>query len=60
MIGEECDLLGMVSPYTYIVKAKTLAYTIKVETFYKELLHLTPLGLEELKAAAANKLKEIN
>ena len=60
MIGEECDLLGLASPYSYIVKSKTLAYTIKLETFYKELLQLNPLGLEELKAAAAEKLKEFN
>lgn len=45
MIGEECDLLGLASPYSYIVRSKTLAYTIKLETFYKELLQLNPLGL---------------
>lgn len=60
MIGEECDLLGIVSPYSYIVKSKTLAYTIKVETFYNKLLMLNPLGLEELKEQASKKLKEIN
>ena len=60
MIGEECDLLGLASPYSYIVKSKTLAYTIKVETFYSQLLQLNPLGLEELKTAASKKLKEIN
>ena len=60
MIGEECDLLGIVSPYSYIVKSKTLAYTIKVETFYNKLLMLNPLGLEELKDQASKKLKEIN
>ena len=60
MIGEECDLLGISSPYTYIVKQKTLAYTIKVESFYKELLNFNPMGLEELKIAAGLKLKEFN
>ena len=60
MIGEECDLLGMVSPYTYIVKAPTLVYTIKVEHFYKELLNVNPIGLEQIKRAAAQKLKEFN
>ena len=60
MIGEECDLLGLASPYSYIVKSKTLAYTIKVETFYNQLLQLNPIGLEELKTAASKKLKEIN
>ena len=42
MIGEECDLLGIASPYSYIVKSKTLAYQIKVDSFYKELLNLNP------------------
>ena len=60
MIGEECDLLGIASPYSYIIKSKTLAYCIKVESFYKELLNLNPIGLEELKIAASNKLKEFN
>ena len=58
MIGEECDLLGIASPYTYICKKKTLCYTSKVETFYKLMLDLNPLGLEELKKAASQKLKE--
>lgn len=58
MIGEECDLLGIASPYTYIVKSKTLCYVAKVETFYKLMLDLNPIGLEELKAGASKKLKE--
>ena len=58
MVGEECDLLGIVSPYTYIVKQKTLCYVCPVESFYKVMLDLNPLGLEDLKAAAASKLKE--
>lgn len=57
MIGEECDLLGLASPYTYIVKKRTLMYTVPVESFFKELLNLNPMGLKELKLAAAQKLK---
>ena len=60
MIGEECDLLGIASPYTYITKSKTLCYTIKVEQFFKDMLSLNPLGLEELKLAASKKLKNFN
>jgi len=45
MIGEECHLLGITSPYTYIAKTKTLAYSTKVSSFYKEMLALNPLGL---------------
>ena len=56
MIGEECDLLGIVSPYTYIVKKKTLCFVATVESFYKVMLDLNPLGLEDLKAAASAKL----
>jgi len=60
MIGEECDLLGIASPFTYIVKSKTLAYSTKIDKFYKEMLNLNPLGLQEIKLAAAEKLKEFN
>ena len=57
MIGEECDLLGIASPYTYIAKSKTLVYCISVEQLYKDLLNLNPIGLEELKIASSKKLK---
>lgn len=60
MIGEECDLLGMASPYTYIAKQRTLVFVTKVEKFYKEMLNLNPVGLEHIKQAAAQKLKELN
>lgn len=60
MIGEECDLLGIASPYTYIVNQRTLVFVTKVDKFYKEMLNLNPLGLEEIKTAAALKLKEMN
>lgn len=58
MIGEECDLLGIASPYTYIVHKKTLCFVAQVDSFYKVMLDLNPLGLEDLKAAASCKLKE--
>ena len=35
-------------------------YAIKVETFFKELLNLNPLGLEQLKQVAALKIREFN
>ena len=60
MIGDECDLLGIASPYTYIVKSKTLCYCIKFEQFYKDMLNLNPVGLDELKIAASKKLKNFN
>ena len=60
IIGEECDLLGIASPYSYICKKRTLVYAIKVETFFKELLNLNPLGLEQLKQVAALKIREFN
>ena len=53
MIGEECDLLGLVSPHTYIARTKTLAYCVKISDFFKEMLNLNPLGLKELKDLAA-------
>ncbi len=56
MIGEECDLVGIKSPFSYITKTKTLAFRIKVESFMKELLRLNPNGLMQLKTAAAKKL----
>lgn len=56
MIGEECDLLGLVSPHTYVAHTKTLAYCVKVENFFKEMLNLNPLGLNELKELAKEKL----
>ena len=49
MIGEECDLLGIASPFTYICKKRTLAFCIKVETFFQELLNLNPIGLDQLR-----------
>ena len=58
MIGEECDLLGLVSPHTYIVRKKTLAYCIKISDFFKEMLNLNPLGLKELKDLASQKLHQ--
>lgn len=45
MIGEECDLLGVVSPYTYIATKKTLCFVAKVENFFKVMLELNPKGL---------------
>ena len=45
MIGEECDLLGLASPYTYIATKKTLCYVAKVESFFKLMLDLNPSGL---------------
>jgi len=60
MIGEECDLLGIASPYTYIIKEKTLCFCTKVEVFFKDMLNLNPMGLDELKVAASAKLKEFN
>ena len=53
MIGEECDLLGLLSPHTYITRTKTLAYCVKISDFFKEMLNLNPLGLKELKDLAA-------
>ena len=58
MIGEECDLLGLVSPHTYITRTKTLAYCVKVEDFFKEMLNLNPQGLKVLKDLAAEKLHQ--
>lgn len=57
MIGEECDLLGMASPYTYIVSHKTLCYVTSVDSFYNMMIDLNPLGLEDLKADASRKLR---
>ena len=59
MIGEECDLLGIASPYSYITKKKTLCFVAKCEDFFKVMLDLNPAGLQELKLAASNKLKAL-
>ena len=53
MIGDECDLLGLVSPYSYIATKKTLCYVAKPESLFKLMLDLNPSGLEELKQAAS-------
>ena len=37
MIGEECDLLGIASPYSYIVAEDTLVYTVPHQLFFKGL-----------------------
>ena len=60
MIGEECDLLSIASPFTYIARQKTLCYCTKVEVFFKEMLALNPLGLDDLRMQASFKLKEFN
>lgn len=58
MIGEECDLLGIASPYSYIATKATLCFVAKVEDFFRIMLDLNPRGLQELKIAASAKLKE--
>ena len=58
MIGEECDLLGIASPYTYITKKKTLCFVAKADDFFKVMLEVNPRGLQKLKQASSMKLKE--
>lgn len=57
LIGDECDLLGIVSPYTYIAKERTLIYTCPVEQFYRNLLAQNPDGVRNMKEDASDKLK---
>ena len=58
MIGEECDMIGMKSSFTYICKTKVLVYACKTQDFFQELICLNPVGLRELKAASIEKIKE--
>ena len=45
MIGEECELLGISSPFTYVCKSKVLVYSCKIEDFFREMVSLNPAGL---------------
>ena len=58
MIGEECDLLGIASPYTYITTKKTLCFVTKVDDFFELMLEVNPRGLQKLKQASSRKLQE--
>lgn len=58
MIGEECDMLGIASPFTYICKTKVLAYVARTEDFFQEMIYLNPAGLRQLKASALRKVNE--
>ena len=56
-IGEECDLLGITSPYTYIATEPTLVYAVPVEAFYRSLLAQNPDGVASMKQNASDKIK---
>ena len=58
MIGEECELLGISSPFSYVCKSKVLVYSCKIEDFYREMVSLNPAGLRSLKLASSKKIKE--
>ena len=57
MIGEECDMLGIRSQFSYICKTKVLVYACPIKHFYQELICLNPVGLRELKSASVEKIK---
>jgi len=57
IIGDECDLLGLASPYTYIAKEPTLVYAVPVEPFYRGLLAQNPEGVANMKQNASAKIK---
>ena len=57
IIGDECDLLGLASPYTYIAKETTLVYAVPVEPFYRGLLAQNPDGVASMKQNASAKIK---
>ena len=57
MIGEECDLLGMASPYSFIATEDTLMYACPHKSFFRGLQLQNPDGLLELRDMASEKLK---
>ena len=57
MIGEECDLLGIASPYSYIVTEETMVYACPHQLFFKGLQQLNPDGLVQLMRLASQKIK---
>ena len=57
MIGEECDLLGIASPYSYIATENTLVYQCPYKYFFKGLQQQNPDGLVQLMNLASEKIK---
>ena len=38
LIGDECDALGLASPYTYIARSDVTCLAMKAEIFHREIL----------------------
>ena len=57
MIGEECDMLGIASPYSYIAVEETLVYICPHRSFFRGLQQQNPDGLVQLMERASEKIK---
>ena len=55
-IGEECDLLGIHSPFTYVAESTIIAYSLPLAHLFKLMIPYNPKGLVQLREKAAHKM----
>ena len=52
MLGLECDLNRLVSPYTYVTKERTIVFEAGAVNLYRDILRLNPEQMLELRDQA--------
>ena len=56
ILGDECDLNMVASPYTYIAKDRVVAFVTGAVSLYRDILRANPERLLELRTVAREKL----
>ena len=59
MLGAECDLNGIASPYTYVAKDQTYAFCSPAVNLYKDILRQNPEMMLEMRDEAKTTLQTI-
>lgn len=59
LLGIECDLNGIASPYTYIARERTLAFCSGAVALYRDIMRQNPEQILDLRTVARQKLQQI-
>ena len=59
MLGSECDLNGIASPYTYVAKEQTYAFCSPAVNLYKDILRQNPEMMLEIREEAKATLQTL-
>ena len=59
MLGAECDLNGIASPYTYVAKEQTYAFCSPAVSLYKDILRQNPEQMLQIREEAQTTLQTL-